>query len=55
MQVPIETWNHHEPQVFRQLGAKLAGTIPDYESLKSLRTYINKVARASPLVTPSTE
>ena len=35
-----------QSQVFRLLGAKLTGTIPDYEGLKSLPFYVNKVARA---------
>ena len=48
-QVPILDWEHKKAP-FSNLEKCLIGKIPDFQSLKSLRIYINKLARSVPTV-----
>ena len=47
-QTPIDRWDHVERRAFQLLGEKLTSTIPNFTSLKTLRVYINKVAKSLP-------
>ena len=47
-QTPVDRWDHVERRVFQLLGEKLTSTIPNFTSLKTLRVYINKVAKSLP-------
>ena len=47
-ETPIDRWDHVEHRAFQLLGEKLTSTIPNFASLKTLRVYINKVAKSLP-------
>ena len=42
---PILEWKHKENKSFSDLEINVFGRIPDLESLKPLRSYINKLTR----------
>jgi len=43
-------WPHHEQKEYRLLGEKLIGVIPNFESLRTLRTLIKTLCRDIPRV-----
>ena len=49
-QTTIDTWSHCEQRDYQLIGEKLSGIIPNYSDLRSLRSYINKVAKSLPLI-----
>ena len=49
-QTTIDAWSHCEQRDYQLIGEKLSGIIPNYSDLRSLRSYINKVAKSLPLI-----
>ena len=41
---PIQEWPHRENETLKKIEKNILGGVPDFESLKTLRTYINKIA-----------
>ena len=42
---PIQQWPHRENETLKKIEKNILGGVPDFESLKTLRTYINKIAK----------
>ena len=47
---PILSWNYHDTKFFSDFGKSLIGQIPDFNLLKPLRTYVNKLLHKIPAV-----
>ena len=47
---PLLEWSHSENNYYKRLGENVAGRIPDFASIKPLRSYINTVVKSVPRV-----
>ena len=47
---PLLEWSHSENNYCKRLGENVAGRIPDFASIKPLRSYINTVVKSVPRV-----
>ena len=45
---PVLHWDHREIKNLNDFGIKLIVKMPDFENLKPLRTYINKLVKEIP-------
>ena len=45
---PICDWPHHEGKTMSKLAKKVLGSVPTFEDLRGLRTYINRIAKTVP-------
>ena len=51
---PLLEWSHSDNNYYKRLGENVAGRIPDFASIKPLRSYINALVKSVPLVDFST-
>ena len=51
---PLLEWSHSENNYCKRLGENVAGRIPDFESIKPLKSYINALVKSVPMVDFST-
>jgi len=47
---PLLEWSHSENNYYKRLGENVAGRIPDFASIKPLRSYINALVKSVPMV-----
>ena len=47
---PLLEWSHSENNVYKRLGENVAGRIPDFASIKPLRSHINAPLKSVPMV-----
>ena len=47
---PLLEWSHSENNYYKCLGENVAGHIPDFASIKSLRSYINALVKSVPMI-----
>lgn len=47
---PLLEWSHSENNYYKRLGENVAGHIPDFASIKPLRSYINALVKSVPMV-----
>ena len=47
---PICDWPHHEDKTMSKLAEKVLGSVPTFEDIRGLRTYINRIAKTVPRV-----
>lgn len=47
---PLLEWSHSEHNYYKRLGENVAGRIPDFASIKPLRSHINLLVKSVPMV-----
>ena len=48
--IPIKDWPHIENKYLEQVGKNVIGRIPNFESLKPLRTFLNALSKKTPQI-----
>ena len=45
---PVWDWPHYEDKTVSKLAEKILGSVPTFEDLRGLKTYINRIAKTVP-------